>query len=90
MRGNFRPEPVVIFTEIRSFGSLDHLPSNWPMVCWDLHQWAWHLGASKVYPQLQPPFSEDDEIHNALTDAHLHRRIYDHLAEYENQGRDTA
>ncbi len=58
------------------FSGLDDLPSNWPFECWDLHQWAWHLGN----PQL--PLSEDD-IHHALEDARLHRRIYDFLAQYE-------
>ena len=35
-------------------GGLDHLPSNWSFECWDLYHWAWRLGASEVYPDLQP------------------------------------
>ena len=63
-------------------GGLDNLPSNWNFECWDLYQWAWRIGASKVYPQLQPVFEDTDE-HHALSCARLHRRIYDYLAQYE-------
>ncbi len=58
------------------FGGLDDLPRNWPFECWDLHQWAWHLG--------NPPLpSRDGLVHHALADAHYHRRVYEALAEYD-------
>ncbi len=65
------------------FGGLDDLPSNWPFECWDLHQWAWHLG--------DPPRPSDEGLkHHALADAHRHRRIFEFLAEYERRKHQTA
>ena len=60
------------------FGGLDGLPSNWPFECWDLHQWAWQLGN----PELP---LDDGLIHHSLSDAHLHRKIYEFLAEHERK-----
>ncbi len=63
-------------------GGLDYLPENWNFECWDLYQWAWRIGASEVYPRLQPSFEDSDE-HHALACARLHRRIYEYLVQYE-------
>ena len=58
------------------FGSLDHLPENWPFECWDLYQWAWHMGS--------PPWpSHRGLAHHSLADARYHRQIHEFLAEYE-------
>ena len=64
------------------FGGLDDLPSNWPMECWDLHQWAWRLG--------NPEFPSFEGLpHHALRDAHYHKRVYAFLVDYERKHRRT-
>lgn len=60
------------------FAGWDNLPSNWPFECWDLGQWAWHLGSPTLPVQQQG-------AHHALADAHFHRQIYEFLAQYEKQ-----
>lgn len=60
-------------------GCLDGRPANWPMECWDLKQWAFHLG-KPVWPDWKTP-------HHALEDAKRHRMIYDFLVEYEGKNR---
>ena len=64
-------------------GGIDYLPHNWPFECWDLHEWAWRLGASEVYPQLQPSLQGGSPGHKALRGAQGHRRIYDYLVQFE-------
>ena len=70
-------------------GGIDYLPHNWPFECWDLHEWAWRLGASEVYPQLQPSLQGGAPGHEALRDARGHRRIYDYLVQFERDSRSS-
>jgi hypothetical protein len=53
-------------------GGMGGLPENWPMECWDLNQWAWHLGS----PELP---EHTGQVHHALADAHWHRQVYEFL-----------
>jgi hypothetical protein len=66
----------VLFCQL--FGSLVQLPEGWNELCWDLRQWAYHLG-EPLLPQ-QP----EEEKHDALADARWNRVIYQTLA-YEAQ-----
>ncbi len=54
------------------FHGWDNLPSNWPFECYDLAQWAFHLG-------VKLPKMDDPEEHHALADAHYHRQLYEFL-----------
>jgi hypothetical protein len=56
-------------------GDLDGLPHNWPFECWDLHQWAFHLG--------NPSIPECKNEHSVLSDARWHREVYAFLSEYQ-------
>jgi hypothetical protein len=51
----------------------DHLPSNWPFECYDLAQWAFHLGVAMPTP-------DESIAHDALVDARFHRDVYNYLA----------
>lgn len=57
---------------VRLFGGLNDLPATWPMACWDLWQWALHLGD----PALPTHAGRE---HHALEDARWHKVVYDAL-----------
>lgn len=81
-QGNDKPEfwgyysdyDWVVFCQI--FGSMVNLPSNWPMYCMDLKQWAVRLG--------NPTLPRQSSVeHNALNDARWNLSVYKFLYSLE-------
>lgn len=65
------------------FGRMVDLPKHFPMLCFDLKQWADQLGV----PRQEYPARDSAQVHNALSDARFHRDLYVHL---ENRSRVQA
>lgn len=58
------------------FGRWGNLPEAFPWNCWDLKQWAWHLGVVDSLPsQTELP------VHHALADARHDRMVHGFLAD---------
>jgi hypothetical protein len=65
----------VVFCQI--FGTMMDLPEGFPMLTFDVVQWAYHLGISS---NELPPSLETDGNHNALLGAKTVKARYDWLA----------
>ena len=62
----------------RWFKGFENMPSKWPHVCYDLHQYARHLGAHRnLPPKLEP-------AHNALIDARWTKLAFEKVKEFRN------
>jgi hypothetical protein len=59
------------------FGAMIDLPKGWPMLCYDLRQYADSLGVAKIR------IPQEDE-HNALDDAKWNLRAYNELSSFAN------
>ena len=65
---------------VRLFGRFEDTPESWPMACWDLWQLEAELGVTKAERLAEP-----EGVHNALVDAHYHKRIYESLRDLQSR-----
>jgi hypothetical protein len=60
------------------YGRMIDLPEGWPMCCFDLKQYMWHLGLSRS----DIPFINEEE-HNALADAEWDSKLFNMCFQYQ-------
>lgn len=63
------------FLLTRMFKSFDRMPRKWPQICYDLHQYARHLGMHRLLPPKLMP------AHNALVDARWTKMAFGRVKE---------
>lgn len=59
------------------FGTMLDVPAGWPNMCMDIKQYAIQAGMPHINKIVPPP--DDNDHHNALTDAKWHKAMYDHI-----------